>query len=291
MATALKTVGDILEATKPAKGLDLLRAPFPDHQISKLPKPTKAQTDKVKADFKAGIRCGICQSWHHPDVIHLDYVGHAALTDRLLDADLLWGWEPCGFNPNGTPALDQTGGLWIKLTVCGVTRFGYGAADGKSGGDAIKEMIGDALRNAAMRFGAALDLWHKGDLHLETGGDPDEEQGAKAEHKPTRQEAIAAHKDDPFPPGPAKNKTSCKDMGRELWRDVEGCGDEDELVALLNANAELISQIKLGLNAWWSGGTNRDGEIFEGLGQVIDRKTRDLGELETERVRNPIVGG
>ncbi|HEX7822877.1 MAG TPA: hypothetical protein VF463_19950 [Sphingobium sp.] len=23
-----------------------------------------------------------------------------------------------------------------------------------------KEVIGDALRNAAMRFGAALDLWH-----------------------------------------------------------------------------------------------------------------------------------
>jgi len=26
----------------------------------------------------------------------------------------------------------------------------------------MKELIGDALRNAAMRFGAALDLWHKG---------------------------------------------------------------------------------------------------------------------------------
>jgi hypothetical protein len=31
----------------------------------------------------------------------------------------------------------------------------------------MKEMIGDALRNAAMRFGAALDLWHKGDLHAD----------------------------------------------------------------------------------------------------------------------------
>jgi len=35
----------------------------------------------------------------------------------------------------------------------------------------MKERIGDALRNAAMRFGAALDLWHKGDLHAaETDG-------------------------------------------------------------------------------------------------------------------------
>ena len=30
----------------------------------------------------------------------------------------------------------------------------------------MKERIGDALRNAAMRFGAALDLWHKGELHV-----------------------------------------------------------------------------------------------------------------------------
>ena len=64
----------------------------------------------------------------------------------------------------------STGGLWIKLTVCGVTRLGYGNAAGKSYmdiGAREKEVIGDALRNAAMRFGAALDLWHKGDLHVE----------------------------------------------------------------------------------------------------------------------------
>ena len=147
------------------EGLALLRAPFPANQISKLPKPTKKQTDDVRADFKKGVRCQMCGAWHHPDVVHLDYVGHAALTDRLLDCDPAWNWEPMALAPNGAPALDQSGGMWIKLTVCNVTRLGYGHADGKSGGDAIKEVIGDALRNAAMRFGAALDLWHKGDLH------------------------------------------------------------------------------------------------------------------------------
>jgi hypothetical protein len=66
--------------------------------------------------------------------------------------------------------------MWIRLTVCGVTRLGYGHPDGKKGGDAIKELIGDALRNAAMRFGAALDLWHKGELHKDSPDDeaPDE---------------------------------------------------------------------------------------------------------------------
>lgn len=145
-------------------GLELLRQPFPPHQISRLPKPTKAQTDEVKADFKKGIRCDECGGWHHPKVVHLDYVGHAALTDRLLNADPYWHWEPLAME-NGLPVMDSNGGMWIRLTVCGVTRLGYGHAGDKSGGDAIKEVIGDALRNAAMRFGAALELWHKGDLH------------------------------------------------------------------------------------------------------------------------------
>jgi hypothetical protein len=68
------------------------------------------------------------------------------------------------------PKFDATGGLWIKLTVCGITRLGYGHAEQsnfKEIGSREKEVIGDALRNAAMRFGAALDLWHKGELHIE----------------------------------------------------------------------------------------------------------------------------
>ena len=119
--------------------LQELRKPFPDHQISYLP--------------KGGAK--------------LAYVGHAALTDRLLDVDPGWTWEPLAMSPHGLPVMDDIGGMWIRLTVCGVTRLGYGHAGNKQGGDAIKEIIGDALRNAAMRFGAALELWHKGDLHLD----------------------------------------------------------------------------------------------------------------------------
>lgn len=149
-------------------GLDLLKMPFLENQISKLPKPTKYQTDEIKSDYKKGIRCEVCGGWHHPNVVHLDYVGHAALTNRLLDCDPEWNWEPMALGENGLPLIDGGPGMWIKLTVCGVTRLGYGDAARKSGGNAIKEVIGDALRNAAMRFGAALDLWHKGDLHDDT---------------------------------------------------------------------------------------------------------------------------
>lgn len=90
--------------------------------------------------------------------IQLDFVGHAAVTDRLLSVDPEWHWEPLGVDERGLPALDKEGNLWIQLTVCGVTRIGVG--DGRN----MKERIGDALRNAAMRFGVALDLWTKDEL-------------------------------------------------------------------------------------------------------------------------------
>lgn len=150
---------------KAPEGLALLREPFLPNQISQLPKPTKAQTEQVRNDYKNGIRCKVCGGWHHPSVVHLDYVGHAALTNRLLDADPEWTWEPVATDEHGLPMTDRDGGMWIRLTICGMTRLGYGDAQNKTGPDATKERIGDALRNAAMRFGAALDLWHKGILH------------------------------------------------------------------------------------------------------------------------------
>lgn len=115
-----------------------LREPFPPSAVGKLP--------------KAGMM--------------LDYVGHAATTDRLLEVDPDWTWEPFALDDAGLPALDSDGNLWIRLTVCGVTRPGVG--DGKT----AKEHIGDAIRNAAMRFGVALDLWAKEDLQA-NGHDPD----------------------------------------------------------------------------------------------------------------------
>jgi hypothetical protein len=173
-------------ATTARSGLDILRDPFPAHLISKLPKPTKTQTEAVRQNFKAGVRCAQCGAWHHPDVAHLDYVGHAALTHRLLDADPTWSWAPLASDEKGLPLFDKDGGLWINLTVCGVTRLGYGQAERKPTADIgarEKEVIGDALRNAAMRFGAALDLWSKADLHAN-------EPEAKTEEKQEGQKAY-----------------------------------------------------------------------------------------------------
>lgn len=93
-----------------------------------------------------------------------EYAGHAAVTDRLLEVDPEWTWKFLG---DGTPVFDDVGGIWIELTVCGVTRIGYGFPERLKGGNAIKEAIGDAIRNAAMRFGVGLEFWFKGDLFAE----------------------------------------------------------------------------------------------------------------------------
>jgi hypothetical protein len=164
-------------------GLELLREPFPDRLISKKPK-FKRDPNVPKVQ---NVYCKECGQYHPKEAIHLDYVGHAALTDRLLDADPEWNWEPLAVDESGLPRMDRCGGMWIKLTVCGVTRLGYGHAEGKQGGDAIKEVIGDALRNAAMRFGAALDLWCKGDLHAEDENASQEAERAELEERARKQ--------------------------------------------------------------------------------------------------------
>ena len=106
-----------MEQKQKEDGLKMMRKPFEAHQISKLPKPTKAQTEEVRNDYKKGIRCDICGTWHHPKVVHLDYVGHAALTDRLLDVDPGWSWEPLAADEKGLPALETLARLAYRRPV------------------------------------------------------------------------------------------------------------------------------------------------------------------------------
>lgn len=114
--------------------------------------------------------------------VELTYVGHADITARLLDVDPAWNWEPLALGTDGLPLMDRAPsgapiGLWIRLTVCGLTRIGYGSCLAEAR-EPEKELIGDAIRNAAMRFGCALELWAR---HREpapapaAAADPDQE--------------------------------------------------------------------------------------------------------------------
>lgn len=150
-----------------------LRAPFAPELVGKLPRiwcgACRDARGKVCSEHSK-TKCDDCQNKITTAHLHLDYVGHADVTDRLLQVDPAWTWEPVGTDPHGLPALDANGGLWLRLTVCGASRLGYGHADGKRGGDAIKEAIGDGIRNAALRFGVAIDLWRKEKPAVDDGG-------------------------------------------------------------------------------------------------------------------------
>jgi len=162
-----------------------LRKPFAAEHVGKLPRVwckacRESQTKNCQQHTK--IKCDVCKNTITKAHLHLDYVGHAEITDRLLLVDPEWTWEPVAFGQDGLPVIAQ-GGLWIRLTVAGVTRLGFGSADGKIGPDAKKEAIGDAIRNAAMRFGVALDLWGA----KFKGG----EDGAQEDVDPVEEQVVA----------------------------------------------------------------------------------------------------
>ena len=185
-----------------------LREPFPASAIGKLP--------------KGGML--------------LDYCGHAAVTDRLLTVDPGWSWEPMAYAPDGGPlvrVVNKDAELWIRLTVCGITRIGVGTAP--SGAmDLGKQLVSDALRNAAMRFGVALDLWSKEDL-----------LAAEANERPTPAPKPAAAKPGP----PAALVEQCKTLADELtgvhadawteWK-AEHPGWHKTEAGLSDARAELL---------------------------------------------------
>lgn len=117
---------------------DRLRKPFPPESISKLPKGN----------------------------VQLDYVGHAAVTDRLLSVDKDWNWEPLAFGEDGLPRIavrEKELELWIRITILGKSMLAVGTCQ-KGAFDPSKQLISDAIRNGAMRFGVALDLWSKDEL-------------------------------------------------------------------------------------------------------------------------------
>lgn len=167
------------------EALHKLREPFAPTEIRHLPRvwcrACKSAGWNGCKDHPTS-KCGKCKQ-KMPNGGHIDlaYVGHAEATNRLLNVDPFWDWEPLTVDERGLPQADGYKGLWIRLTVCGMTRLGYGHAGDKTGGDAVKEVIGDAIRNAGMRFGMALDLWTTSDLEIiESGGASLEQDNANS---------------------------------------------------------------------------------------------------------------
>lgn len=94
--------------------------------------------------------------------VHLDFVSHSDVTRILLEIDPHWRWVPIAWD-NGRPAIHVENGIatmWGELTILGQARLGVGSVPADKP-DLDKELVGDFLRNAAMRFGICLSLWSK----------------------------------------------------------------------------------------------------------------------------------
>lgn len=227
-----------------------LRDPFPPEQIGKLPRNLDEAGRKTA--------CKVCGGYHKPAALHLDYVGHAETTARLLDADPEWTWEPVS-DPaaKGLPTIP--GSMWIALTVAGVTRYGFGSVAGKTGGDAVKEVIGDAIRNAAMRFGVALDLWAKSDLH--------------ATATPATEPVVTTASAEPDPDAPA--------VTEDAWFDgfnarIEACANLPKLRGLWS---ELRSQEKA---------RQVSPEDFDGLSGILKARAEELAGAAVATTPEPV---
>lgn len=146
-----------------------LRAPFDSTEVGQLPRGTCSDCRKAPGKVcskHTKIECKVCGNYMTSAHVHLDYVGHADVTNRLLLVDPAWNWEPVAFDDAGQPkysvAPDNQYALWIRLTIGGVTKIGVGEVP-EGSDDILKQLVSDAIRNAAMRFGVALDLWRKGE--------------------------------------------------------------------------------------------------------------------------------
>ncbi len=97
----------------------------------------------------------------------LTYVGHAGITMRLNEVDPGWWWEPLSYTEQGQPQFAENG-LWMRLHVLGTSRIGFGDP-GRNGNtpNGIKEVIGDGIRNCAMRMGVGTYLWSKSEYAAE----------------------------------------------------------------------------------------------------------------------------
>ena len=96
--------------------------------------------------------------------IQLDYVGHADITLALIDIDPMWSWAPAAIDPaTGAPMIYKHGNqyiMWGTLTICGKSLMCVGTCEERKQ-ERDKELVGDLIRNGAMRFGVATTLWSK----------------------------------------------------------------------------------------------------------------------------------
>lgn len=155
------------------KRMEVMYRETPKDQIVYLPRMLSCCTRNQPCKDHVLLR--ECANCHERNIAsgHYDIkgIGHIYVQRLFNEVDPFWSWEPVGVDENGLPAIQKTmssvkrgatqkveqSNLWIKVTVCGVTRLGVGT-DHSDAEDLYKKLVSDAIKNAGLRFGIAADL-------------------------------------------------------------------------------------------------------------------------------------
>ena len=124
------------------------------------------------SDITAKLLLEVLENYRTPDPkivgklpkggVTLSFVGHGAITELLIQIDPLWSWEPLEIR-DGRPRIHVENGMatmWGRMTIHGKSMLGVGSVKADKP-EYEKELVGDFIRNASMRFGVCLALWQK----------------------------------------------------------------------------------------------------------------------------------
>ena len=264
MATALKTVGDILDETKPAP-----------RNIAQRINAVMGEVDYIQKEKRAGMQYTIVSHDKVTGLVRPILHAHGVV---YYPRDL-----SVSQNGNRTEAVFSVRfeNIDDRADFIDVATFGYGVDTQDKG------------PGKAMSYGVKYALLKL--LGLETGDDPDEEQGAKAEHKP---HDVAARSVPPVPradkklAGPYTSKSALWAAVRAFVHEINGMGDLGELIGYLETPEVKALFVQCERDA---PGLLRDGlpetPEYVPIEIVIHQRKRDLEQVDEIKSRNPIVAG
>lgn len=225
-----------------------LREPFAADQIGKLPKWGKDTPPQSEWAY-----CQVCKQKAPPQHGHVDFVGHAMVTNRLNQVVGTDGWS----YTRPERVHDDRGKLLAvlsEMTVLGHTKgveVGGPAASATTYADQLKTALSDYICRAAMRFGIALEQWSKQELEA-AGHQARQDADQPAAAPPSRAPAAGSN--------------------------GQGHGDLDRITSVARARAYVKGQPKAWQAAFrqLSGAARDSGELralseLDGFHQLITR--------------------
>lgn len=138
--------------------------------------------------------------------------------------------------------------------------------------EAFKMAYTDAVNNALKYLGVGADI-HMGLFEDQKYVQQIDNEFAEAEKKAAQPKKQPAH-------------SALKQQVRGFVRELQGCGDGDELSAFLATPdaIKLVNEVRTNLPEWWSGSENMPAE-FVPLADLISQRQRECAEASAEYLR------